>query len=206
MKSLVRVLGFSFVFLFMVLLVGKAGTKPVEAQDPLKDAVVVFDPPESKWIEFKPDWKARTYINEIIDEMLRPLAALQSGKPLTPDEIPLIAAIYGANGNFTGHDGLTYKGICEISMYFYRLITTHHQVTNFSIQVKAVYAKEFTERAKMAKEFIERGNMKDIPDDLVLHSFYFILASSFKLDGKPVDPLGSTNCCHIKVCECSKGI
>jgi hypothetical protein len=195
MKSLVRVLGVSFVFLFMVLLVGKAGTKPVEAQDPLKDAVVVFDPPESRWVEFKPDWNARLYINRLIGDMLKPIAHLQSGNPLTPDAIPLIAAVYGANGNFTGHDGRTYKGICEISLYFYRLIGQYH-VTDFSIQVKAVYAKEFTERAKM----------KDIPDDVVLHSFYFILASSFKLDGKPVDPLGSTNCCHIKICECSKGI
>lgn len=195
MKSLVRVLGISFVFLFMALLVGKVGTKPVEAQDSSRGPVIIFDPPESKWVEFKPGWNARAYIKQITGEMLKPIAKLQSGNPLTKDDIPLIAAVYGANGNFTGHDGLTYRGEREIAMYLDHLISCH-KVTAFSIQIKVICAKEFTERAKL----------KDIPDDAVLHSFYFILASSFKLDGVPVDPLGSTNCSHIKVCDCSKGI
>jgi hypothetical protein len=114
--------------------------------------------------------------------------------PLTPGLIAEVTALYGPNGILTGHDGLTYRGDREISMYFHQLICCH-KVEDLKIEIKFVYAKEFTERAK---------NPNGSPEDII-HSLYFILSCSYRLDGQFVDPPSSTDCPHSRMCECSYG-
>ncbi len=200
MKTLVKVLGVSLVILFLILMVGKAGTKPLGAPDASKGPVIIFDPPVESGEWTKSEWfvnhkrvKVTDYLNDLTSRMLGPIDRIDSHVPLTSASVPLIAAVYGANGNFTGHDGLTYKGTCEISLYLYRLIN-RYKVTDFSIQIKVIYAKKYKKGLKSERS----------PND-VLHSFYFILESSFKLDGNPIDPIGSTNCPHVGMCECNSG-
>jgi hypothetical protein len=197
MKILVRLFGVSLAVLFLVLMIGKAGTAPAE-QDPLPNLGKDVSSLPGPVYVLEPTNFSNTglsYLKTRVGEMKKMIDTACSKGTLTPDMVPAIAAVYGANGNFTGHDGLTYKGKCEISLYFYKLLAGNHKITDFHIQIKVIYAKEFTERMNT-----EKG------DTDVIHSFYFILASSFKLDGKQVDPPGSTNCRHARVCDCNNGL
>jgi hypothetical protein len=197
MKAWVRLLGVSITVLFLVLMIGKAGTS-LSGQVPILDSgkdvssaqgpVYILEP-----VNFSS--AGLSYLKARVGDMMKSINAASSKGPLTHDMVPAIAAIYGDNGNFTGHDGLTYKGKSEISLYFYKLLAAKHTIADFHIQIKVVYAKEFTER-------LHKGTL----DTDVIHSFYFILASSFKLDNKQVDPPGSTNCRHARVCDCDNGL
>jgi hypothetical protein len=131
-------------------------------------------------------------VMDIIKKMQDKLDQIPASGPLTEKAIGEIASVYGTNGILTGYDGTTYRGEREIAMYF-RLLSLTQSVTDVRIEIKLVYAKEFVQVA---------NNMKGSPDD-VIHSLYFVLATSYKIDGVPVDPPSSTECPHIRKCECS---
>ena len=147
---------------------------------------VMWEPEFSQW-----NPKSRAQVVKIVSDLQKLIESIPIKVPLAQGTIPQIAAIYGGNGIFTGHDGVTYRGEREIALYLKSLIAGH-KVSDFGIKIKFVYAKEFTDVL---------NDPHGLPDD-VIHSVYFILSSSFMLDGRIVDPPGSTNCPHIRVCDC----
>lgn len=185
MKSQIRVLGVAFVVAALASF-ALIGAQP-EPAPPMKPGVpvIMWEPDVSHWSPV-----SRTQVMNIIAGLQKRIDAIPSKVPVTPAIVGQIAAIYGANGNFTGADGWTYKGSEEIAAYLNRILIPGH-LADFRIEIKFVYAKEFTERLNKGKE----------PQDVV-HSLYFVFSNTFMLNGRMVDPTGSTNCPHIRVCEC----
>jgi hypothetical protein len=189
MKTCLRVLGMASLLVAFVSLTGQEGkTTQSVTQLGADKLVVIIDPPDVK------NWEGGIqYVNDYVGDLQARLGKLVLPGPLTHAMVPYIVAVYGDNGNFTGHDGVTYRGVREISVYLDTLIGCH-KITNFKIELKVVYAKQIPPALR-----IDRG------DDTVLHNIYFIYSCSFLLDGRLIDPLGSTNCTHVKVCECDRG-
>lgn len=188
MKTWIRVLGIASVLLAFVSLTGQEPTPGQRMTQLGADRlIVIIDPPDVK------DWEGGIqYVKEYVGDLQARLGKLVLPGPLTHEMVPHIVAVYGDNGNFTGHDGVTYRGVREISVYLNTLISCH-KITNFKIELKVVYAKQIPPALR-----IDRGN------DTVVHNIYFIYSCSFLLDGHLIDPLGSTNCSHVKVCECDR--
>jgi|GEM_PF-5963332 len=140
------------------------------------------------------DWSVngKAQVEKTIFDLQNEIARLPANGPITAEMIPQIAAIYGANGIMTGYDGKTYRGDREISKYFGQLVACR-TVEDLQIRIKFVYAEEFT-----------RAKMKDGRDDDVIHSLYYILLCSYRVDVRVVDPLSSTSCGHIRVCDCDR--
>jgi hypothetical protein len=174
-----------------VLSAGKlAASLPEASQGPrVNPPTLMLDPEDPK------DWSANglTQIHGIIEKLQTAIDKIPPTGPLTSGMVTDIVNIYGANGIMTGHDGATYRGTREISMYL-RQLALCSRITDFRIEIRVVYAKEFTDLAKLTK-----GSDND-----VIHSVYFILNTSYKINGVPVDPPSSTSCPHIRVCECDR--
>jgi hypothetical protein len=181
----------AFALLGMAFSAGRAVTnRPDQPRaEAMKGPMILWEPEDLKaWSE-----PGVAQVQHIVQQLQEDIDKIPPAGPLTKDMIARIAAIYGANGIMTGHDGETYRGSREIAMYL-SYLTLCRKVTDFRIQIKLVYAKEFTAVAK---------NLRGSDDDII-HSLYFILSTSYKIDGVPVDPLSSTECPHVRICECDR--
>jgi hypothetical protein len=194
MKNRMRFFGIAVFVLAGALLSGpsvKAQESPVElGADRL---VVIYDPPLATKGTLEWEESGVRYVRDYLKDLGARLGKLVIPGPLTHDMVPEIVAIYGDNGNFTGHDGVTYRGVREISVYLNSLLDCH-KITDFRIEPKVVYAKQIPPHLR-----IDKG------DFTVIHSIYFIFSCTFLVDGRLIDPLGSTDCTHVKMCECPKG-
>lgn len=189
MKVRIRIFGVACVFLTLF------GVQSFWGQAPLRPcpnvSLVMWEPDVSRWSQ-----PSRDQVLMTIERLQQAIDRIPPRGPLTPAIIRQIVDVYGANGNLTGHDGLTYKGdqAAKNKIPDY-LRANMGAISDFSIEIKAVYAKEFTSAFK---------NVKNPNDNDVVHSLYFIFSNSFLLNGHLVDPPGSTNCPHIRICECDR--
>jgi hypothetical protein len=163
---------------------GQAGAS-LQSETPLPK---MWDPEVSKWSR-----KSQDQVEDIIKKLQKEIDLFLPAPSLDKKTIRKIAEIYGDNGIFIGHDGLTYRGRREIELYL-NTLNAEHKVSNFGIQIKFVYATEFS----------EAFNNPNGSDEDVVHRVHFILSSSFALDGSHADPPGSTECPHIRVCDCNR--
>jgi hypothetical protein len=162
-----------------------------EDKDRTKEPVMIFEPANRK--EWSDKFGGIEAVYRIIRDVQVQCDAVSGRNPLNPKTINMIVDIYGDNGNLTGHDGHTYQGRREISRYLYRLLRGGHQITDFNMSVSALYAKEMTHMIEMLKE-------KQDDSDFV-HVIYFVFSGSFKLDGKLIDPPGSSTYGHSRICD-----
>lgn len=185
MKSRFWVLGIVFVFLGLMILSPHGSVGQTAPAANIKGPLIMWDPDERSW-----DPVSKQQLLTIVKGLQTQLDAIPSGS-LTPAVISQIADVYGDNGNLTGYDGWTLRGKREISLYFMRLLDCH-KTTDFKMEIKFVYVKEFTNTFKTAK-----GSPQAI-----VHSVYLVLSNSFMLDGQQVKVPGSTNCPHQADCTC----
>jgi hypothetical protein len=187
MKVRIRIFGVALAFLGLLFFAGQGSmsqtARPVKPPLP----TIMWEPDVSHWSP-----ASRTQVMNIIAGLQQRIDAIPSKVPVTPAIVGQIAATYGANGNFTGADGWTYKGSEEIAAYLNKVLIPGH-LADFRIEIKFVYAKEFTERLNKGKEAQD-----------VVHSLYFVFSNAFMLNARIVDPPGSTNCPHIRICECDR--
>jgi len=189
MKTWLRVFVVAGVFL---TLLGVQSFRGQVHQGPCPNvSVIMWEPDVSRWSP-----PSRDQVLMTIDNLQKAIDKVNVGGNLTPAIIDDILIVYGANGNLTGHNGLTYKGDphAKLTIGDY-LHANMGAISNFRIEIKAVYAKEFTAVLR---------NSQDPKGEDVVHSLYFILSNSFLLNGHPVDPTGSTNCPHIRMCDCDR--
>lgn len=183
MKVRCWVLGMVFVFLGLMTFPSHGSAGQTAPAPNATGALIMWDPGEGSWIQ-----NSRVQLLDIIKKLQQQIDAIPSKGPLTPAMISQIADVYGDNGNLTEHDGWTLRGKREISLYFARLLDCH-RVTDLKIEIKFVYAKEFTDTFKNPKK----------PEDIV-HSVYFVLCISYMLDGQSVSVPGSANRAHQGSC------
>jgi hypothetical protein len=183
-----RLWAFGAVFLFLGLLClspqgSVSQTAPAaRGQGPL----IMWEPDESMWIP-----KSQAQVHMIIERLQQQVSALSPKGSLTPELISRVSDLYGQDGIFTGHDGWTLRGNREIRLYFTQLLLCH-KVSDFRIEIKFVFAKEFTDTVKK-----ETGTLDDIS-----HSLYFILLNSYVLDGKLIRLPALLSCTHQYPCPC----
>jgi len=158
------------------------GQAPEPAQT--EKTCILYEPDVKDWI---PDSKVQ--LKSIITQMQTMMDAIPSQGPLSAGIIGQIGDIYGQNGNLTGHDGWTLRGKREIVLYLSSLLACH-KVSDFRMEIKSIYAKEFTDTFK---------NLKRNPGD-VAHSVYFILCNSYVLDGQLIKVPGSITRRHQADC------
>ncbi len=193
MKNRSHMVGIALVALAGALMAGQVG----RAQEPPIElgadrVVVIYDPPLATKGELAWEESGVNYVRGYEKELRVRLAKLVLPGPLTHGMLRDIVAVYGDNGSFTGHDGVTYRGVREIAVYFTSLLD-RHKITEFRIEPKVVYAKQIPPHMR-----VDKG------DETVIHSIYLILSCTFRLDGRLIDPLGSTSCSHVKLCECDR--
>jgi hypothetical protein len=184
MKLRLWVFGAVLVFLGLTFFSSEGSVSQVAQTPNLTKPVIMWEPDN-------PIQKSKGQLLGIIENLQKQIDAIPSKGPLSPPMISQIAELYGQNGNFTAHDGWTLRGNREIRLYFSRLLDCH-KVTDFRIEIKFVYAKEFTDTVKKLT-----GTLEDIS-----HSVYFILCNSFVLDGQLVRVPGSLSCAHQYPCPC----
>jgi hypothetical protein len=189
MKFRLRVFEVAFVFLGLLFVSSHASTGQAHLCLNVKLPVILWEPDESAWSQ-----PSKAQVLTIIDRMQKIIDKIQSKGPFDKATIGDIVLAYGANGIMSGAEGWTLRGNRQIATYFSNLLR-NSKVSDFKIEIKFVYAKEFTERFNDTKT----------PADAVVHSVYFVFSNSYSLDGRPVYSGGSTNCPHIKGCDCSNG-
>ncbi len=119
---------------------GQAAAHPLLTKDPRPQIQIFWEPAESAW---KLPSKDQVFFT--INSLMQKISAIPANAPLTPAMVKQITEIYGPNGNLTGHDGSTYQGSKEITLYLEQLLCCHH-VSDLKIAVKLVYVKEFTDK------------------------------------------------------------
>jgi hypothetical protein len=140
MRSSLRFIVVALVLLAMAIPPGKAVTGQEKTQSLAPPPMVTWEPIDpNAWSQ-----NGRAQVSGIIQRMQKSIDLLPPKGLLTGDTVRQVAAIYGPNGILTGYDGLTYRGAREIAMYFHQLMFSRH-VEDLKIEIKFVYAKEFTD-------------------------------------------------------------
>jgi len=190
MKHLMRMAAVVLVILVMAVpsVRATAGPPQKEGGEPLP--MIMWEPANpNAWTV-----NGRAQVLGIIERMQALIRKIPLVGLVTSDVIGQVAALYGDNGILTSIDGTTLRGAREIAMYF-RQLALCQRVADIRIEIKFVYAMEYTARARDA------GGR---PEDIV-HSLYFILSCSFLVDRQPVMLASSTSCPHSRLCECNYG-
>lgn len=190
MKHLLSVTAVGLALLVMAVPSGRATAGPPEKAGGDGPPVIMWEPSDPN------AWSVggQGQVLSIIQQMEARIRKIPLTGLVTDGMIAQVAAIYGDNGTMTGDDGTTYRGAREIAMYF-RALSLCRKLADLRIEIKFVYAKEFTDRARDAG-----GKPEDI-----IHSLYFILSCSYRVNGQLVDPPSATLCAHSRTCECGTG-
>jgi hypothetical protein len=147
--------------------------------------VIIWEPAYSKWSEI-----SRNQVKSIIAQTLSEMDAIPPTSTLDDPILEKILKLHGVNGIFTGHDGKTYRGRGEIGGHLRQF---QKNIKNLRGDLKAVYAKEFTDVL---------NSSKPSPEDIV-HSVHLIFSWAYILNDKAVDPPSSTTFRHTRVCDWS---
>lgn len=190
MKSKILPLALLFVFLLVLLVIGRPLIFPDREAtgldaDKEKGLIVIYKPDPKDWSE-----AGLTRVSEWISNKQNEFSSL-TRKTLDERRDPdLIGLAYEDGGFLTTHDGTSRKGKHAISKYF----KNHSRnITNLEFKLEFVYVKEFTHNLNLPPE-------KQKKDD-VFHVVYFIISVSFDLNGKPIDPPSGSNWRHIRMCD-----
>lgn len=187
MKSKVLPLALLFIFLFVLLIIGRQLIFPDNEATGLdaekeKGLIVIYEPED-----FSPG--GLEDVAKFISDTQKELSSF-SRKKLNERDIAQIGKFYGPQGVLTTHLGDNLIGGTAISIY---LNNYRDAITDLEFKLEFIYAKEFTHILNLPLE-------KQKTDDVV-HVAYLIISVSFNLNGVPIDPPSGTNKKHIRLCE-----
>lgn len=187
MKSKILPLALLFVFLLVLLVVGRPLIFPdreATGLDPEREKglTVIFKPEKKEWSE-----AGLEEVEKFISKKQKEFSSLPT-EILNKKDYEAIGNAYEDGGFLSTHEGKSVKGKQDIIKYF----KDHSRnITNLEFKLEFVYAEELT-------HILNLPGKK--PDDIV-HIAYLIMSVSFHFDGEPIDPPSGSNWRHIRMCD-----